>query len=206
MCIISLILRVWTRDVESRVRWFFELGSRKSRVEKFCFKMHDSQLPGNVSFLRKKSSRLKFCNNILRKFSWLINRNYLIVCNFWVMIITNSMKMCSSGRKLKFFTDFHIFPGSRESDPNSLQISYLIDKIKRLQPSRSFRSCDGYKAIVSRAHKVRLEDRAFSIIGPKLWNSLPITIRSAPSISNFKFLLKLNSFALLITNKKKLHV
>ena len=59
---------------------------------------------------------------------------------------------------------------------------------------RSLRSCDGYKAIVPRAYKVRLGDRAFSIIGPKLWNSLPITIRSAPSISIFKSLLKTHLF------------
>ena len=51
---------------------------------------------------------------------------------------------------------------------NSLAPAYLTDKIKWLQPSKSLRSCDGYKAIVPRAYKVRLGDRAFSIIGPKL--------------------------------------
>ena len=51
---------------------------------------------------------------------------------------------------------------------NSPAPAYLTDKIKRLQPSRSLRSCDGYKSIMPRGHKVRLEDRAFSIIGPKL--------------------------------------
>ena len=84
---------------------------------------------------------------------------------------------------------------------NSLA-AHLTDKIKRLQPPRSLRSCDGYKAIVPRAHKVCLGDRAFSMIGPKLWNSLPITIQSALSISIFKSHLKLISFALPITTQK----
>ena len=35
-------------------------------------------------------------------------------------------------------------------------IAYLTDKIKRLQPSRSLRACDGYKAIVPQANKVHL--------------------------------------------------
>ena len=79
---------------------------------------------------------------------------------------------------------------------NSLAPAHLTDKIKRLQSLRSLCSCDKYKAIVPRAHKVCLGDRAFSIIGPKLWNSLPITIRSAPSISYFKSLLKTHFFRL----------
>ena len=85
---------------------------------------------------------------------------------------------------------------------NSLAPAYLTDKIKRLQPSRSLRSCDGYKAIVPRIHKVRLGNRAFSITEPKLWNSLPIIIRFAPSISNFKSLPKTHFFRLAYHKKK----
>ncbi len=33
-------------------------------------------------------------------------------------------------------------------------------------------------------------DRAFTTAGPKLWNSLPLHIRLAPSISDFKSALK----------------
>ena len=74
---------------------------------------------------------------------------------------------------------------------------------EKKKPLRSLRSCDGYKAIVPRAHKVRLGDRAFSIIESKLWNSLPISIRSAPSISNFKSLLKTHFFRLAYHYQKK---
>ena len=77
---------------------------------------------------------------------------------------------------------------------NSLAPAYHIDKIKRLQPSRSLRLCDGRKAIVPRTHNIPLGDRAFTIIGLKVWNSLPITIRSAPSISNFESHLKTQLF------------
>ncbi len=33
-------------------------------------------------------------------------------------------------------------------------------------------------------------DRAFSVVAPRLWNELPITIRLAPSVSAFKSSLK----------------
>ena len=61
-------------------------------------------------------------------------------------------------------------------------------------------------AIVPRSHKIRLGDSrgAFSVTEPKLWNSLPITIRSALIISIFKSVLKTYLFALPINNKKKI--
>ncbi len=33
-------------------------------------------------------------------------------------------------------------------------------------------------------------DRAFSVAAPSLWNALPLCIRSAPSVSVFKSMLK----------------
>ena len=85
----------------------------------------------------------------------------------------------------------------------SIVPAYLPDKNKRLQPSRSLHSCDGYKAIVPQVYKVGLGDRAFSIVGPKLWNSLSITIWSEPSISIFKSLLKTYLFRLAYQEQKK---
>ena len=55
------------------------------------------------------------------------------MCNFWVMIIKNFMKTCSSRRNFKIFTDFHIF--SRKSGSRLLTIFFglgVARKISRL--------------------------------------------------------------------------
>ena len=42
--------------------------------------------------------------------------------------------------------------------------------------------------------KTNYGDRSFSVIAPKLWNSLPINVREAPSLELFKSLLKTHLF------------
>ena len=42
----------------------------------------------------------------------------------------------------------------------------------------------------------QLGNRAFSIAGPTSWNSLPLDIRTAPTSSTFKNLLKTHLFSL----------
>ena len=38
-------------------------------------------------------------------------------------------------------------------------------------------------------------DRAFSVAAPKLWNMIPVNIRSAPTVATFKGLLKTYLFS-----------
>ena len=42
--------------------------------------------------------------------------------------------------------------------------------------------------------RLRLGNRAFSVAGPAMWNSLPINIRSAPTLCTFKNRLKTHLF------------
>ena len=68
--------------------------------------------------------------------------------------------------------------------------SYLVDPIQLYRPSRALCSAtDGY-TLQQLWTKTAWGDRAFSRLGPVLWNGLPLYIRSAPSLTSFKSRLK----------------
>ncbi len=46
------------------------------------------------------------------------------------------------------------------------------------------------------SRRLRSDDRAFSVIGPRLWNDLPVEIQMAPSLTIIKSLLKTHLFSL----------
>ena len=73
---------------------------------------------------------------------------------------------------------------------HGLAPNYLVDLIQLYRPSRALRSAtDGYTLQQPRT-KTAWGDRAFSRLGPVLWNGLPLYIRSAPSLTSFKSRLK----------------
>ena len=70
---------------------------------------------------------------------------------------------------------------------------YLIDLISVLPPSRYDLRRNNNGILLStpkRFTKVTMGDRSFMVAAPRLWNSLPIDIRSACTISDFKQKLK----------------
>ncbi len=73
---------------------------------------------------------------------------------------------------------------------NGLAPTYLDALVKRHTSARSLRSSDQQLLTIPRARLKLKGDRAFSVAGPKLWNLLPVSIRSAQPISSFKLLLK----------------
>ena len=56
--------------------------------------------------------------------------------------------------------------------------------------SYSLRSCSNKLLQVPRSKLKSYGDRRFSIAGPKLWNSIPASLRNADSLNSFKKLLK----------------
>ena len=136
----------------------------------------------NTGCTNKKQARSKiFTKNLFFNFSNKIFSGALLSDIHQLQMVQNyAARLLTFHRKRDHITpilqDLHWLPVASRFDfkvllfmyksLNSLAPAYLTDKIKRLQPSRSLRSCNGYKAMVSRAHKVRLGDRAFSIIGP----------------------------------------
>ena len=68
---------------------------------------------------------------------------------------------------------------------------YLSDLLTLYQPGRiGLRSSDDKLLLSIPKGSKSLGDRSFSIAGPKLWNSIPINIRNAPSIAIFRKRLK----------------
>ena len=79
---------------------------------------------------------------------------------------------------------------------NGLAPQYISELIKVHDPPRPLRSTGQLKLDAPTGNKKTRGDRAFSIVGPTLWNLLPPQIRLAPSIGIFKSRLKTHLFAL----------
>lgn len=79
---------------------------------------------------------------------------------------------------------------------SGLAPQYISDLIVPYSPSRVLRSTDQRLLKVPRCSLKSKGDRAFSVVGPKLWNSLPFHVRSAPSVTTFKSYLKTYLFSL----------
>lgn len=71
---------------------------------------------------------------------------------------------------------------------------YLASSLNQHVPSRSLRSGLSYKLLTVPRTTSQAGDRAFSTIGPKLWNSLPDDIKRSTSVELFKQRLKTHLF------------
>ena len=79
---------------------------------------------------------------------------------------------------------------------NGLAPEYLSDPIQLHQPSRAHRSASQVVLDVPRSFLKSRGARAFSVAAPTLWNALPLSLRTANSLSSFKTLLKTHLFTL----------
>ena len=80
---------------------------------------------------------------------------------------------------------------------NGLAPSYLAELVKRHDPVRALRSADLSLLTPTATAQLRTRgDRAFAVAAPRLWNGLPLHVRSAQSIEVFKSLLKTHFFNL----------
>ena len=75
---------------------------------------------------------------------------------------------------------------------NTQQPAYLRSLIRFEDPSR-LRSSALHKLHQPRVHK-SIGERAFCSASPAIWNSIPLSIRSAPSLTSFKSQLKTHYF------------
>ena len=69
--------------------------------------------------------------------------------------------------------------------------AYLKNMLHKYTPARCLRSSE--EALRFTVPKTKLKtfgDRAFSVLGPALWNELPSKVRKIESISKFKIALK----------------
>ena len=73
---------------------------------------------------------------------------------------------------------------------NGMASKYIAELLHIYKPSRTLRSANQNLLLIPRSNTATYGDRAFLICAPKLWHSLPATIRSAQSLSSFKSQLK----------------
>ena len=67
---------------------------------------------------------------------------------------------------------------------------YMTDLLSRYQPTRPLRSSDALLLTAPQSRLTSFGDRAFQHAAPRLWNGLPITLRSANNLNRFKKALK----------------
>ena len=74
--------------------------------------------------------------------------------------------------------------------------AYIKELVTPYSPVRSLRSSDKLLLLDRslRSSKVSLGDGAFERLAPKLWNGLPLSIRSSNSLASFKSNLKTHLF------------
>ena len=73
---------------------------------------------------------------------------------------------------------------------------YISSLIQPYIPRRSLRSENSNLLTVPKTKTVRFGDRSFRKSSAVLWNTLPISVKSSPSISSFKTNLKTHYFKL----------
>ncbi len=122
-------------------------------------------------------------------FSWF--KMWLPVCS-WVHI--TPILLLLHWLLLQYRTEFKIELFVYKA-VNCLAPQYLSELLTVHNPVRSLRSQTTRMLWVPRTRLKCRGDRAFSVAGPKLWNTLPLSLRTAYTVSEFKWLLKTHLFS-----------
>ena len=77
---------------------------------------------------------------------------------------------------------------------HGLAPEYISDLISLHQSNRSLRSDDQLHLMVPRSRLKCKGDWAFSVAAPRLWNDLPLSVKSSPTLPVFQSPLKLICF------------
>lgn len=147
------------------------------------------------------TSRLDYCNSLYTG----IGKSEL----YRLQLVQNAAARLLSGRKKRehitpVLSSLHWLPVKYRIDfkvilfvfkcLNGLAPEYLTDLVRLHRPSRDLRSASLMVLEVPRSKLRSSGDRAFSVAAPTLWNSLPVAVRTASSLSTFKSLLKTHLF------------
>ena len=95
----------------------------------------------------------------------------------------------STGSRVKYRIDFKILRTTYKA-LNNLAPPYLSDLLPLHAPTRCLRSTGANTLKTIRTKCLTWGDRALSVAAPSLWNTLPIHIRQAPTLSLSKQALK----------------
>lgn len=189
----------------------FKLRSHISQVCRTCFyQIRDiRRIRRYLSLENAKTlanslvtSRLDYCNSLLFGLPDRDIKRLQRVQNCLARVVTKSPPLT---RSIPLLQSLHWLPVRSRIDYKlclltfktiiTSQPSYLRDLLTISVPARSLRHNKGTLLKVPRM-KTKTGTRAFHSCAPTLWNSLPLTVRSANSSSTFRKLLKTHLFRL----------
>lgn len=79
---------------------------------------------------------------------------------------------------------------------NAQDPPYLFGLIKPNTPAKALRPSNQLLLVSPRTKLKSKHDRAFAVMAPNLWNTLPLHIRAAETVEHFKSLFKTHLFSL----------
>jgi len=147
------------------------------------------------------TTKLDYCNSLLCGLPATLISRLQRVQNAAARILTGSPRHCHTTPLLRAL---HWLPVEKRVEFKILLLvykalhgdgpAYLQDLITPHVPARKLRSVDLHLVNIPFTSSSLVQSRAFSVAGPRLWNSLPCAIRSATSIVLFKKNLKTHLF------------
>ncbi|KAI5104728.1 hypothetical protein C0J45_6354, partial [Silurus meridionalis] len=146
------------------------------------------------------TSKLDYCNALLGGCPASLINKLKLVQNVAARVLTRLRKydhitpICSSLHWLpvKFRIDYKLLLPTYKT-LSSLAPMYLSSHLTCYNPSRSLRSQNSVFLVFPRIAKIAKSTkggRSFSHLAPKLWNSLPDSVRGSDTLSQFKCRLK----------------
>ena len=182
---VNLVTRTCYHHIRriSKIRRFLTMDATRSLVNAYVVSRLDycnGLLAGLPDYLLKKLQRVQNrAARLIKKLPWRSRITRYLKELHWLPVT----------ERIKFKVLLITFKSL-----NNLSPCYLQELFHYYSPSRTLRS-SSRKLLIERRTRTKYGMRALSNCGPKLWNSLPLNIRSADTVKHFKILLKTYLFS-----------